>query len=423
MLGGLTGRFGQSPAESETKSEPTAESAQIETISEKPTESSESPTGRRMLGGFTERLGRTLPQDSATSEAIGEESAESPVISSRFMRGNLSSRSERPLPETEVEPKADSTEEKPTETPAAPSRFMSGNLGGRLGRSLADAETEIKAESPTTPTEAERPEHSVIEVSSESKSEMFEEKPARPLGLFQPKETPEIHPIEPEQPAPISHEAPTAQENTAPAEATPTESQPEATDNRMRSFLNRHVAPRSLPLNQDETQQDSVTSASEEENKTEAEPTARPAHPRGLFDRSLVDKKSEAPPPSSPVINMAPRSEAPSPLTAPAVPEAPPKPAVKAVEPVIETTAAPRTGWKLPTFMDLLEPGSEQEIDQKFLLDQARLIEDTLSSFGAPGKVVEINSGPVITQFGVEPDYLERRGGRTRIKVIHCGAG
>src|SRR5690606_22822492 len=46
------------------------------------------------------------------------------------------------------------------------------------------------------------------------------------------------------------------------------------------------------------------------------------------------------------------------------------------------------------------------------------VIEDTLSSFGAPGKVVEVNPGPVITQFGVEPDYLINRSGKkTRVKV------
>jgi S-DNA-T family DNA segregation ATPase FtsK/SpoIIIE len=76
-----------------------------------------------------------------------------------------------------------------------------------------------------------------------------------------------------------------------------------------------------------------------------------------------------------------------------------------------------KSPWSLPQFTSLLEPGNEKEIDQAFILEQARLIEDTLSSFGAPGKVVEVNTGPVITQFGVEPDYLEKRGGRTRVKV------
>ena len=46
------------------------------------------------------------------------------------------------------------------------------------------------------------------------------------------------------------------------------------------------------------------------------------------------------------------------------------------------------------------------------------MIEKTLASFGAPGRVVEINAGPVITQFGVEPDYLTARSGKkNRVKV------
>jgi DNA segregation ATPase FtsK/SpoIIIE-like protein len=74
--------------------------------------------------------------------------------------------------------------------------------------------------------------------------------------------------------------------------------------------------------------------------------------------------------------------------------------------------------WRRPDFARLLEEGSEQTIEQQILLDRAKTIEDTLDSFGAPGKVVEVNTGPVITQFGVEPDYIERRGGsKSRVKV------
>ncbi|MCI0710271.1 MAG: hypothetical protein L0154_08925, partial [Chloroflexi bacterium] len=74
--------------------------------------------------------------------------------------------------------------------------------------------------------------------------------------------------------------------------------------------------------------------------------------------------------------------------------------------------------WRRPDFARLLEEGSEQTIEQQILLDRAKIIEDTLESFGAPGKVVEVNTGPVITQFGVEPDYIERRGGsKSRVKV------
>ena len=77
-----------------------------------------------------------------------------------------------------------------------------------------------------------------------------------------------------------------------------------------------------------------------------------------------------------------------------------------------------RTEWKLPDFRTLLSSGSEQEFDREHLLNQARIVEETLASFGAPGRVVEVNTGPVITQFGVEPDYLTARSGKkSRVKV------
>jgi DNA segregation ATPase FtsK/SpoIIIE-like protein len=81
--------------------------------------------------------------------------------------------------------------------------------------------------------------------------------------------------------------------------------------------------------------------------------------------------------------------------------------------------ATPHKGkYELPDFTKLLRKGDERRINDEILLDKARVIEDTLVSFGAPGKVVEVNPGPVITQFGIEPSYLESRGGkRTRVKV------
>ncbi len=78
----------------------------------------------------------------------------------------------------------------------------------------------------------------------------------------------------------------------------------------------------------------------------------------------------------------------------------------------------PRADWQLPEFRALLTGGSTGEMDEEVLLQQAQIIEDTLASFGAPGRVVELNTGPVITQFGVEPDYLTAKSGkRSRIKV------
>ena len=78
----------------------------------------------------------------------------------------------------------------------------------------------------------------------------------------------------------------------------------------------------------------------------------------------------------------------------------------------------PRIDWRLPDFRELLISGSEGELDQEPLMRQAQIIEDTLASFGAPGRIVEINSGPVITQYGVEPAYLTAKTGKqNRVKV------
>lgn len=82
----------------------------------------------------------------------------------------------------------------------------------------------------------------------------------------------------------------------------------------------------------------------------------------------------------------------------------------------LDETSPASTPWKLPEVGDLLEPGEDGSADRSFDRDRGRLIEETLASFGAPAKVVEINRGPTITQFGVEPDFVEGRAGR-RVKV------
>ena len=78
-------------------------------------------------------------------------------------------------------------------------------------------------------------------------------------------------------------------------------------------------------------------------------------------------------------------------------------------QPVIE--------WVLPAVKDVLEEGSAPEVNEEYIQQRARLIEDTLASFGAPAQVVEISRGPTVTQFGVEPLFVETRSGRTRVRV------
>jgi DNA segregation ATPase FtsK/SpoIIIE, S-DNA-T family len=85
--------------------------------------------------------------------------------------------------------------------------------------------------------------------------------------------------------------------------------------------------------------------------------------------------------------------------------------------PTVTRRRKPAVPWVLPPLdqiLDLATPAAQQtNIDQ----ERAKLIEETLASFGAPAHVVDISRGPTITRFGVEPDFLETRSGRTRVRV------
>lgn len=73
--------------------------------------------------------------------------------------------------------------------------------------------------------------------------------------------------------------------------------------------------------------------------------------------------------------------------------------------------------WKLPDIKTILDPATTISIESNIDKERANLIEETLTSFGAPARVVEIKRGPTITQFGVEPLFIESRTGRTRVRV------
>ncbi len=66
--------------------------------------------------------------------------------------------------------------------------------------------------------------------------------------------------------------------------------------------------------------------------------------------------------------------------------------------------------------LDILDSFSPQAFSDTDARYKARVIEETLTSFGVPARVVEIKQGPVVTQFGVEPGYIERRDREGRIK-------
>ncbi|MEJ5225899.1 MAG: DNA translocase FtsK 4TM domain-containing protein, partial [Anaerolineales bacterium] len=126
-----------------------------------------------------------------------------------------------------------------------------------------------------------------------------------------------------------------------------------------------------------------------------------------------LSRKPAAPAPDAPpnLDGFTPLRRDPPPVTAEA---GAPLPVTPPAAPVGPSAPMP---WRLPSIKDILEPPAASSINEEYVEQRARLIEETLASFGAPAQVVEINRGPSITQFGVEPLFIETRQGRTRVRV------
>ena len=61
-------------------------------------------------------------------------------------------------------------------------------------------------------------------------------------------------------------------------------------------------------------------------------------------------------------------------------------------------------GWKLPP-IEILDLAPEVEFSDADNVQRAKMIEDALASYGVDTKVIQINAGPTVTQFGVEPGW------------------
>jgi S-DNA-T family DNA segregation ATPase FtsK/SpoIIIE len=94
---------------------------------------------------------------------------------------------------------------------------------------------------------------------------------------------------------------------------------------------------------------------------------------------------------------------------------------VAAVTPTA-TRASPsprlRRSQRLPP-LSLLADGSGTEISvqEDETHRKAVLIEQTLTNFGLAGRVVEVSQGPAVTQFGVEPGFVERGDRTQKVRV------
>jgi S-DNA-T family DNA segregation ATPase FtsK/SpoIIIE len=81
-------------------------------------------------------------------------------------------------------------------------------------------------------------------------------------------------------------------------------------------------------------------------------------------------------------------------------------------------------GWRLPP-IDILDSLPDVEFGQADNMQRAKIIEEALASYGVETKVVQINAGPTVTQFGVEPGWDRKmkevkerdRDGNVRVRL------
>lgn len=87
--------------------------------------------------------------------------------------------------------------------------------------------------------------------------------------------------------------------------------------------------------------------------------------------------------------------------------------------------AKPRDGGLPP--LSLLDPVSPRAYGDTDVRRKIQIIEETLASFAVPARVIEVNQGPTVTQFGLDPGYLERRAAdgqtqRQRVRVARIAS-
>jgi len=89
-----------------------------------------------------------------------------------------------------------------------------------------------------------------------------------------------------------------------------------------------------------------------------------------------------------------------------------PRPVVAATEP---KTRSRRRAVRLPP-LDLLVSDADSGYGDADVRYRAQIIEETLASFDVPVEVVDINEGPVVTQFGLKPLYTEHRTSKGELR-------
>ncbi len=94
-------------------------------------------------------------------------------------------------------------------------------------------------------------------------------------------------------------------------------------------------------------------------------------------------------------------------------------PAPAASQLVIDSETGERK-WQLPPIDQIFSEGVEREISEAEIRQRVKIIEETLLGFGVEVKVREINQGPAVTQFSLEPGYMatkDVKGNPRKVRV------
>jgi S-DNA-T family DNA segregation ATPase FtsK/SpoIIIE len=144
--------------------------------------------------------------------------------------------------------------------------------------------------------------------------------------------------------------------------------------------------------------------------------------PISLIPPTSGRRKGDAPPTTmapphepSPTIAPKPTRERPRVVVGRAEPPRPPAPTGPVMPRVI---GEEKRSWSLPLTDQVLDAHTEQELSQAEIRDRVKIIEQTLAHFGVPARVVEVSQGPTVTQFGVEPGFVERKGQDGQAKQV-----
>ena len=129
----------------------------------------------------------------------------------------------------------------------------------------------------------------------------------------------------------------------------------------------------------------------------------RPARVPRTAKIRAPEEDDDEPPAKAPAFG-SPKSFAPPKPPKVSMPAAPPLP-LPDPEPITKAPAERRKGeFALPPIALLDAPKTERKIDERELMDLARLLEEKCREFAVEGSVVQIHPGPVVTTFEFKPN-------------------